>query len=153
MDQSELVKKYMAKNLITFTPEMSIADAMSIILKNKISGAPVVDNNKQLVGMLSESDCIRTVLDGPYNNLPGGNGTVGDYMSRKVTTIEAHKTIVELATKFINTPYRRFPVVDRGKLVGQVSISDVLRAIVKNKPHINHTPSSWKIREPQDKGA
>ncbi len=153
MDRSAPVKKYMAKDLITFTPDINIRDAMAVILKNKISGAPVVDNQKNLVGMLSESDCIKTILDGPYNNLPGGNGTVGDYMSRKVTTIEADKTILELATKFVNTPYRRFPVVDRGKLVGQVSISDVLRAIVKNRPHINHTPSSWKIREPQDKGA
>ncbi len=152
MKYDELVKKYMAKHLITFRPDDDIKDAMAIILKHKISGAPVVDINKNLVGMLSESDCIRTVLDGPYNNLPGGNGVVADFMSRKVMTIEQDKSIVDVATRFVNTPYRRFPVVDRGKLVGQISISDVLRAVVKARPKIQHTPSSWKIREPQDKG-
>ncbi|NND06703.1 MAG: CBS domain-containing protein [Saprospiraceae bacterium] len=152
MKESEIVRKYMAKHLITFRADDDINDAMAIILKHKISGAPVVDANKNLVGMLSESDCIETVLDGAYNNQPGGNGTVGDYMSRKVMTIEPDKTIIELATKFVNTPYRRFPVVARGKLVGQISISDVLRSIVKSRPKLQHTPSSWKIREPQDKG-
>ena len=148
MDRSDLVTKYMAKDLITFSPDDDIMDAMAVIVKNKISGAPVTDKDRNLVGMLSESDCIKTVLDGPYNNLPGGNGVVSDYMSRKVTTIESNKTIMEVATKFVKTPYRRFPVVDRGKLVGQISISDVLKAIVKSRPHVKHVPSSWKIREP-----
>lgn len=148
MDRSDLVTKYMAKDLITFSPDDDIMDAMAVIVKNRISGAPVTDKDRNLVGMLSESDCIKTVLDGPYNNLPGGNGVVSDYMSRKVTTIESNKTIMEVATKFVKTPYRRFPVVDRGKLVGQISISDVLKAIVKSRPHVKHVPSSWKIREP-----
>lgn len=152
MDKT-LVTKYMATKLITFSPSTDIKTAIDIILKNRISGAPVVDAQKNLVGMLSESDCIKTIISGPYNNHPGGHGTVADFMSKDVVTIDAKKTILDLAYEFTNTPYRRFPVVDKGRLVGQISRSDILRAIVKMQPSINHTPSSWKGREPQDKHA
>ena len=153
MFTQQTVRKYMATDLITFQPGDDIDQAIKTILNNKISGAPVIDQKGTLVGMLSESDCIKTIIEGPYNNLPGGTGTVADYMSRKVVTIDIDKTILELAYEFSNTPYRRFPVTERGKLVGQISRSDILRAIVKSKPKLEHSPSSWKGREPQDKGA
>ena len=153
MDDQQTVRKFMAKDLITFQPQEDIDKAITIILANKISGAPVIDQHGKLVGMLSESDCIKTILEGPYNNLPGGTGAVSDYMSRKVVTIDVDKTILELAYEFMNSPFRRFPVTERGKLVGQISRSDILKAIVKSKPKLSHSPSSWKGREPQDKGA
>ena len=151
--KSTPVSKFMAKDLITFHPGTDIKEAIEIIIKNQISGAPVIDDQKNLIGMLSESDCIKTMISGPYNNLPGGLGTVGDYMSRKVVTVDVNKTILELAYEFTNTPYRRFPVVDKGRLVGQISRSDILRAILKMKPEVEHTPSTWKGREPKDKHA
>ncbi len=153
MDDQQTVRKYMATDLITFQPETDIDYAIKTILKYKISGAPVVDRHGKLIGMLSESDCIKTILEGPYNNLPGGTGSVADFMSRKVVTIDISKTILELAYEFMVTPYRRFPVTQRGKLVGQISRSDILKAIEKTKPKLEHSPSSWKGREPQDKGA
>lgn len=146
--ETQTVRKHMAKDLITFQPGTDIDDAMATILKHKISGAPVVDGAGKLVGMLSESDCIKTILDGPYNNLPGGNGTVESYMSRNVITIDADKTILDLAYQFLNTNFRRFPVIDKGRLVGQISRSDILKAIKKVKPKLSHSPSSWKGREP-----
>jgi len=146
--ETQIVRKHMAKDLITFRPETDIDDAMASILKHKISGAPVVDGTGKLVGMLSESDCIKTILEGPYNNLPGGNGKVESYMSRNVITIDADKTILDLAYQFLNTNFRRFPVIDKGRLVGQISRSDILKAIKKVKPKLSHSPSSWKGREP-----
>ena len=153
MDDKQTVRKYMATHLITFNPDTDIDEAIRTILKHKISGAPVVDKHGKLVGMLSESDCIKTILEGPYNNLPGGTGDVQSYMSRKVVTIDVNKTILELAYEFMNTPYRRFPVIEKEKLVGQISRSDILRAIVNSRPKLELSPSSWKGREPQDKGA
>ncbi len=147
------VKNFMAKKLITFRPETDIQEAINTIVKHKISGAPVVDNRKNLVGMLSETDCIKTMLKGPYNNFPGDHGLVSDYMSTSVRTVDASISITDLAYEFANSPYRRFPVVDKGRLVGQISRSDVLRAISKVRPKVTHRPSSWKIREPQDKHA
>ena len=149
MNKAEVVRTYMTSDLITFKPDVDIHKAIKDIIKHRISGAPVVDGNGRLIGMLSESDCIKTIVDSPYNNLPGGNGTVGDFMSSNVVTVSPDKTIVSLAYEFTNTPYRRFPVVEKGRLIGQISRSDVLRAILKMKPTINHTPSSWKGRVPQ----
>ncbi|MBX2815415.1 MAG: CBS domain-containing protein [Saprospiraceae bacterium] len=149
----QYVSDYMTRNLITFTPETPIDDAIATILKHRISGAPVVDDLGKLVGMLSETDCIKTLMDGPYNNLPGGNGMVSNYMTRNVTTIGSNETILDLAYKFLNSAFRRFPVVDKGRLVGQISRSDILKVILKHKPKLAHSPSSWRGREPKDKGA
>ena len=146
----DTVKDFMATKLITFRPEDNILDAINTILKHGISGAPVVNRHGELVGMLSESDCIKTIVDGPYNNLPSRGGVVKDYMSTKLITISPDKTIHELAYQFTKSPFRRFPVIADGKLVGQISRSDVLKAIRKMGKKIKHVPSSWKTRIPEN---
>ncbi len=148
MSDQATVKQYMATDLITFKPQDDIREAIKTILKYKISGAPVVDKGGQLVGMLSESDCIKTIIGGSYNNQPDSKGSVSDYMTRNVTTISVDTSIMDLAFKFTTTAFRRFPVISKGRLVGQISRSDVLKAILKMKPRVEHTPSSWKGREP-----
>ncbi|MDH3649191.1 MAG: CBS domain-containing protein [Saprospiraceae bacterium] len=150
MDPSDSVRNHMATKLITFTADVDIREAMRIILKNNISGAPVVDKGGMLIGMLSESDCIKVVMDGPYNNQPGGTGVVGDFMSRDVATISPDKSLLDLAYQFLNSKFRRFPVIEHGQLVGQISRSDILRAVIKMRPHVDHVPSSWKGREPRE---
>lgn len=144
----EYVTDYMTTKLITFTPEMEIKEATSILLKNKISGAPVVDHSGQLVGMLSEKDCIRLLLDGQYNQRPSGDGQVKDYMSQNIKSLTSDTTIVDAAYAFVNSPYRRFPVLQGKKLVGQISRRDVLQAIENRTPLLDHIPSSWKGRVP-----
>ena len=99
--------------------------------------------------MLSEKDCINTIVEGPYNREPGAKGTVGDFMSTNVKTISVEKNVLDVAYEFALSSYRRFPVCENGKLVGQISRSDILRAILKMKPKIKHVPSSWVGREPQ----
>ena len=143
------VTQYMTKNLITFNPDMDIQDAMKILIKNRISGAPVVNEKYEMVGILSERDCIRTVVDGVYNQRPSGNGTVGEYMTRSIKSISSESTVMDAAYQFVHSPYRRFPVLENGKLVGQISRSDVLRAIEKHRPHIHMVPPTWQARQPQ----
>ncbi len=142
------VTKYMATRLITFTPETDIRQAMDILIKKKITGAPVLDSNKQLVGMLSEVDCMKTLLEGPYNKEPSQKGTVGDFMSKSVKTISADKNILDAAYEFIHAGFKRLPVLDNGKLIGQISRSDILRAIQQIRPVIKHVPDSWNNRPP-----
>ena len=62
MLKSIKVRDYMTRGLITLTPEMDLFEAIGILQTNKISGAPVIDENGHLLGMLSEGDCLRTVL-------------------------------------------------------------------------------------------
>lgn len=148
MDQNAPVTKFMATKLITFTPDTDIVTALETLVKKKISGAPVLNEKQQLVGMISEVDCLHLLLDGPYNREPSNKGTVGDFMSKSVRTITSDKTILDAAYEFVHAGYKRLPVTENGRLVGQISRSDILRAIQKVKPYIKHVPDSWRGREP-----
>jgi CBS domain-containing protein len=123
------VSGYMATDLISLTPDTGIIQAMTTLLDNRISGAPVLDKNGRLVGVLSQKDCLRAALNASYHQELGG--IVGDYMSTEVETIEADLDIVQAAERFISSPYRRFPVTRHGRLVGQISRADLLRALVE----------------------
>jgi CBS domain-containing protein len=101
---------------------------MQELLDHDISGAPVVDERGSLVGILSEKDCFRAALEASYHKEPSGE--VSSYMSSRVETIDANTDIVEVIELFVHSPYRRFPVLSGGRLVGQISRRDVLRAIV-----------------------
>ena len=124
---SAKVKDFMAASLITLSPDMEIMQAISILLKNRISGAPVQDSMDNLVGILSEKDCLKVALEAGYNDSRGGK--VSDYMTRKVTTVNADDSIIDVAKMFIETPLKRLPVILDNRLVGQISRRDALKAI------------------------
>ncbi|GJL64933.1 MAG: CBS domain-containing protein [Nitrospirales bacterium] len=126
---SVLVKDFMKANPVTFTPDMDIHKAMKILVEQWLSGAAVIDLRGNLVGLLSETDCLRVGLNAAYHDEWGG--TVGDYMTREVKTIEADSSIVEIAELFTQTPYRRYPVLQGNRLVGQLSRRDVMKGFVK----------------------
>ena len=121
------VKDIMAKRLVTFQPDMHVRAAIESLLKHKISGAPVVDKNGTLIGVLSEIDCMPTIIQDLYYSDSGGS--VGDFMSTELTTVNSEMGLVDLAEIFQKKHFRRLPVVDNGILVGQVSRRDVLKAI------------------------
>jgi CBS domain-containing protein len=125
--QSILVKDYMARTVVTFKPDTPVLDAVHTLVKNRIAGAPVVDDEGSLIGMLSELDCMKVALQAGYYGDYGG--PVRDYMSEGVKTVNVEMSIVDLAEIFIKEPYRRFPVTDNNRLVGQISRRDVLRAL------------------------
>ena len=103
--------------------------ALSLLLDHKISGAPVVryvDREKKLVGILTEKDCMSIIANGAFYDSPGGK--VSDYMSAVVITIEPDADLFVAADKFIQTHYRRIPVIDNGVLVGILARRDVLYA-------------------------
>lgn len=123
------VTDYMTQDVITFHPDQSIADAMDTFLELRISGAPVVDNDGKIIGILSEIDCLKIMVDEAYHNLPHGRINVAKYMSSNVATISMTADVLDVAARFLRTHFRRFPVVDHnGKLVGQVSRRDILKA-------------------------
>ena len=121
------VKDYMAGDLITFNPEMDVLDAIHLLLQHRISGAPVIDNLGNIVGLLSEKDCIKVALTASYYEERGGK--VAEFMSSNVKTVDANASLVDVAEMFLNEPFRRYPVVDDNRLVGQISRRDVLRAL------------------------
>jgi CBS domain-containing protein len=125
--KSCVVKDYMARTLVTFKPDTDVLDAVHSLVKNRIAGAPVVDDAGNLLGMLSELDCMKIALHAGYHGDWGG--PVSDYMSDGVETVDADMSIIDLAQVFIDSRYRRFPVMENNRLVGQISRRDVLRAL------------------------
>lgn len=126
----ETIEKYMVplSNIVTFKPDQPIQDVIATIIDKKIAGAPVLDDQHHLVGMISEKDCLRIIVEQAYYNLPAETRKVSDYMTVKVQTLSPKTTIVEAASEFLNSPIRRFPVVENGMLIGQVSRRHILRA-------------------------
>ncbi len=121
------IEQHMATELISFSPEDDILHAMRVLLDKKISGAPVLDESGKLVGILSMKDCMEIVYNTAYHQDWGGK--VEQYMSREVEHIEADTSILTAAEKFLNSNFRRFPVLRNGQLVGQISRHDILRAL------------------------
>jgi CBS domain-containing protein len=127
MKDVQLVSDYMARELITLAPEMEINHAMNILLDHRLSGAPVVDETGALLGVLSKKDCLKAALDASYYRDWGG--TVSKYMSADVQTIPADVNIIAATEAFLSSAFRRFPVIENGRLVGQISRADALRAM------------------------
>jgi predicted transcriptional regulator len=121
------VDDYMARDLITFLPGDDIHEALKILLAARISGAPVVDRNGQLVGVLSKKDCLEVLYNTSYHQEWGGR--VADYMSKEVATIDSGTDIVKAADLFMNSTFRRFPIMKNGRITGQISRADLLRAL------------------------
>jgi CBS domain-containing protein len=125
------VADYMSKRIITVTKETHVIDAVKKLLDNKVTSAPVVDEQGRLIGLFSEKDSIKVFLESVYNQ--GMSGKVGDHMTIGTISVDADSSIVELAEKFDQSSVRSFPVFDDGKFVGMISRTDVLKALITLK--------------------
>jgi CBS domain-containing protein len=127
------VSDYMTTDLITFTPDQSIEVVMQSLIKHRISGGPVVNEKNELIGIISEGDCIKQISESRYDNMPMQDQTIEKHMASNVETIDGSMNIFDAATKFLEAKRRRFPIVENGKLVGQISQKDVLKAAMSLK--------------------
>lgn len=125
------IADYMSKHLVTLTEDTNVLEAIKKLLDHKITSAPVLDKQKHLVGMFSEKDGMKVALECTYNQ--SMSGKVGEFMSNDVVTVEANASIVDLAEKFEASSVRSYPVYENNQLVGLVSRTDVLRALVSVK--------------------
>ena len=97
-----LVSDYMTTKLITFQPAQTIHDVIATLIKYKISGGPVVNDKNELIGIISETDCIKHISDSKYYNMPMDNShSVENNMVSEVETIDKNMNVFDAATKFI----------------------------------------------------
>lgn len=130
MSKPILVREVMATGLVTLPPGMPIFQAITLLLKNRISGAPVVDDDGRLVGVLSEKDCLRVFANEAFFSQNAG-GPVSSYMTTNIQSVDPDDDVFKAADLFLKHSFRRLPVVDDGRLVGQISRRDVLKASLK----------------------
>jgi len=118
----------MSRSEMTLSPDASVYDAMKLLLKHRLFGAPVVDTDGRLLGMLTDRECFVAVADQAVDGRP--DGTVEDYMIRDVETVSPDASLYDLVARFRQSEHRKFPVVDAdGRVVGQVSRRDTLLAL------------------------
>ena len=149
-NQARSLSAYMAKRIITFHPEQDMWSAIEAMLNMNISGGPVLNDEKEVIGVLSEKDALRLLVDKVYNNHPNEKSMVKEYMTKKVATMDVDKNVFDVARAFLSSNYRRFPVIDKqGKLIGQISRRDLLRASLKLKSALwdREAPSAGTRRQ------
>ncbi len=133
------VSQYMATKLITLHPDSDISDVVDILLSKRITGAPVLNDHQEIVGMIDDKTCLKLLVGSQYYNTPNSKDPVSNYMDDVMQTVSEHTSIVEAANIFLETRFKRLLVVNElGKLVGQISRRDILRAI-----H-DHNSISWR---------
>ena len=127
MPQMPILKDYVSRNLISLAPETQIVDAVAMFIDHEISGAPVIDASGNLVGILTVKDCFRAALHASYYQ--GWSGIVADFMTTNVQSLDSNLDLVSAAQRFLETDFRRFPVMEDGRLLGIVMRLDLLRAL------------------------
>jgi len=133
MEKLPKVRDVMDKTFLKLNQSTSINEAIKTLDKNKLFGACIVNDNEEVIGILSEKQCLivfRNAISGD-SDTPLDQITVKSVMYPEFTTIPSSIDIVEATQIFMKHPFRRMPVVDSGVLVGQITRRDLVRAIQK----------------------
>jgi CBS domain-containing protein/anti-sigma regulatory factor (Ser/Thr protein kinase) len=118
------IHEVMSKNLHTASPDISLSDVLKILRVNRISGVPVVEDEK-LVGVISIEDIVRALQNNDLTE------TVGQYMTRELVTVSNFESIVKAMQTFAEKHVGRLPVVnEEKKLVGMITKGDITRGIL-----------------------
>jgi len=123
-------KDFMTSRIVSLTPEMDLLEAMRLLAEHRISGAPVIDAEGNVVGMLTERDCLRTVVVAGYHG-ECGCGSVAGFMSTDVQSVDADTNLLDVADLFVKHRFRSYPVLEDNRLLGVISRQDVIRAILE----------------------
>lgn len=124
-----LAKDIMTRDVITATPALSIKELAQLLIKNQISGVPVVDEHGKIIGLVSEADII------------GKKGKhVQAIMSQQVYSVAEDASVEEIAQLMTKHRIKRVPVMNGGRLIGIVSRADIVNTIAMGENLALHTP-------------
>lgn len=128
------LKSIMTIGVITVKADTPIYEALYLLTQNKISGIPVVDEDKEVIGVLSEKDVLNILFDKKLDV----KSTVEDYMSRDVICFTEDDSAIDVCKFFIRSNIRRVPITKDNKLVGIVSRADIIPLILEAKNKISN---------------
>ena len=135
------VRDCMSTNMVLFKKDQSVIEVVEKLMKYRISGGPVINDKDEVIGIISEGDCIKQISESRYYNLPMEATSIEKYMTTQVETIAPDENLFDAAELFINSKRRRFPVVENRKIVGVVSQKDILRTALLLKGY------NWKRKK------
>lgn len=122
-----LVREHMDLHVETLSPTTNIFDAVDFLVERRVTGAPVADGDGQLLGVLSERDCLKLLSLGADNEPPAG--LVRDFMAPAALVLAPDMDLYYAAGRFLESDDRRAIVVQDGRVVGQITRFDILRVI------------------------
>jgi CBS domain-containing protein len=149
----------MTTEVVTVTEQTPVREVVKVLLARRISGAPVVDADGRVIGLVSEGDLLRRAVLGTQKKRGSwltfftGTATLaddyvrshgevaGDIMTKHVIAVPPTATLAEIADLMEERRVKRLPVIDGEKLVGIVSRSNLLRALASTSPAQDTTPS------------
>ena len=117
------IKNLMSTSLITIDKDQSLADALKLLRKNKISRLPVL-NNKELVGIISERDIAEKLGSSKYESMPASRLHVSSVMVKDIISVPQSMRLAEVATIMLENGIGSVPVMEEDKMVGIVSKAD-----------------------------
>ncbi len=124
MNKSITARDMMVRKLITLPPTMDCFEALRLLVKYRISGAPVVDDAHRVVGVFTEKSAMSALMDAAYEQTPSCE--VSNYMVRELVTIGPDTDLLEIVQIFRDQPTRRLQIVENERLIGQISRRDVI---------------------------
>ena len=124
------ISDHLITNPVKIASTATIGEAARTIIDNKVSGVIVVNDNDEVEGMLSELDCLKSLLTEIYNEGQVGKELVTIEMSAPVTYNRPEEDIISVAQSMLDQKQRRRPIIDNGKLIGQVTCRQLLSAII-----------------------
>lgn len=124
---SVLARDLMTQNLVMLKPSIDVFQAIDILLKHCISGAPVVDSDGKFLGIFSEKSAMRFIVNAAYENFPDAG--LMPFVDPSPPTIGPDTDLLTICQTFLNQATRRLPVLDGERLLGQISRRDVMRKV------------------------
>ncbi len=126
------ILKHKGRQVVTVTPTSTIAEVSQILAEKRIGAALVQDSADQLLGIVSERDIVRSLAANGARTL---DMTAGQLMTRALKTATPHTTVAQAMHEMTVGRFRHMPVLDRGALVGVISIGDVVKARIMQQEH------------------
>jgi CBS domain-containing protein len=120
-------KDVMSTNIISVKKDDPIFEAVKLLVERNVSGLPVVDDDMTLTGILSEKD----VVDLFYEHELAEDKTVGDYMTNPAVCFDQNNALLNVCNFLGKNIFRRVPITSDGKLVGIISVKDILNSVLQ----------------------
>ncbi|NVK24174.1 MAG: CBS domain-containing protein [Gammaproteobacteria bacterium] len=127
--ESIQIKDHMNHRPVYFSGKETVVEAVEKLLQSRSSGGPVINEQREVIGFVSEQDCLKAMISSSYHSGESSK-SVADVMKVDVLTKKPYDSVLQLAEEMVSIKPRVYPVVDDdGILLGCVNRSEVLRAL------------------------